>query len=411
MLCRSLYDHTRLVRIPCDTISHHAWKLVVCKSCPGIHLPWILRFFHMRNLWWSLFFNNILYVCKNKKYKQKILHFFLVCTHILYIHILYPHNSPRPTFCHFVFTVFKTSIDINKTGVSLNGVSLNGGTPNLHPKMFIFGRKTNSCWVPPFYTWNLFVLYFWASTLQNNVFSNQNRGHLGSMGIPNCGPDIRLWIFGLREWSRRKLLWFWTHWKTPPRKWTNVPFLKGSCQKEIWSSNHWFSGDVLVFRGESYSYGFWTQLSSVLFLVKWWHFNCTHPPETYIPHLFSPKTFRHTMKKCLKSNPNSDHLGQFWRESYGGFLKMVGFFPTPNWFSYLKSAHFGVWRWGGKPTIEGETSIWKPPQAKPMIFTTTPKNTTIWFRPQEVASSKEVSEGFGVALGASVGNKVDGSEV
>ena len=30
------------------------------------------------------------------------------------------------------------------------------------------------------YTWNLFVLYFWASTIQNKVFSNQNRGHFGS---------------------------------------------------------------------------------------------------------------------------------------------------------------------------------------------------------------------------------------
>ena len=43
----------------------------------------------------------------------------------------------------------------------------------------------NSCWVPPFYTSNLFVLYFWASTLQNRVFSNQHRGHLGSMYILN----------------------------------------------------------------------------------------------------------------------------------------------------------------------------------------------------------------------------------
>ena len=43
--------------------------------------------------------------------------------------------------------------------------------------------------------------------------------------------------------------------------------------------------------------------------------------------------------------------------------------------------------------------------------TTTPKNTTSGFDPK-VASSKEVSEGFGVALGASVGDyKVDGSEV
>ena len=31
------------------------------------------------------------------------------------------------------------------------GVSLNGGTPNLHPKMIIFDRKSNGCWGnPPF---------------------------------------------------------------------------------------------------------------------------------------------------------------------------------------------------------------------------------------------------------------------
>ena len=30
------------------------------------------------------------------------------------------------------------------------------------------------------YTWNPFVLYFWRSTPQNKVFSNQNKGHLGS---------------------------------------------------------------------------------------------------------------------------------------------------------------------------------------------------------------------------------------
>ena len=33
------------------------------------------------------------------------------------------------------------------------------------------------------FTWNLFVPYFGASTLQNKVFSNQNRGHLGSRYI------------------------------------------------------------------------------------------------------------------------------------------------------------------------------------------------------------------------------------
>ena len=34
-----------------------------------------------------------------------------------------------------------------------------------------------------FYTWNLFVLYFWDSTLQRFAFSNQNKGHLGSTCI------------------------------------------------------------------------------------------------------------------------------------------------------------------------------------------------------------------------------------
>ena len=30
------------------------------------------------------------------------------------------------------------------------GVSKNRGTPNSHPKMIIFSRKTHGCWVPPF---------------------------------------------------------------------------------------------------------------------------------------------------------------------------------------------------------------------------------------------------------------------
>jgi len=33
------------------------------------------------------------------------------------------------------------------------------------------------------HTWNLFVLYFGGWTLQNKVFSNQNKGHLGSRYI------------------------------------------------------------------------------------------------------------------------------------------------------------------------------------------------------------------------------------
>ena len=34
--------------------------------------------------------------------------------------------------------------------ISDMGVSLNGGTPISHPKMIIFSRKTNGCWVPAF---------------------------------------------------------------------------------------------------------------------------------------------------------------------------------------------------------------------------------------------------------------------
>ena len=39
--------------------------------------------------------------------------------------------------------------NVTKNGGKL-AVSLDGGTPNLHPKMIIFSRKTQSCWVPPF---------------------------------------------------------------------------------------------------------------------------------------------------------------------------------------------------------------------------------------------------------------------
>ena len=34
-------------------------------------------------------------------------------------------------------------------GLNLMGVSLRGGTPISHPKMIIFSRQANSCWVPP----------------------------------------------------------------------------------------------------------------------------------------------------------------------------------------------------------------------------------------------------------------------
>ena len=33
------------------------------------------------------------------------------------------------------------------------------------------------------YVWNLFVLYSWASTVQNKALSNKNTGHLGSIGV------------------------------------------------------------------------------------------------------------------------------------------------------------------------------------------------------------------------------------
>ena len=43
-----------------------------------------------------------------------------------------------------------------------------------------FGKKHGPTYKLYLYsTWNLFVLYFGASTLQNKVFSNQNKGHLG----------------------------------------------------------------------------------------------------------------------------------------------------------------------------------------------------------------------------------------
>ena len=152
-------------------------------------------------------------------------------------------------------------------------------------------------------------------------------------GIPNCGPRYSAVDFWrLRESSRRKLLWFWTHWKTPPQKWTNVPFLKGPFQKEISSSNHWFSGDVLVFWGSHTPMGVDHSWVPCSFL---WNGDTSiaHIPwKFYI--LFSPKHSDTPMKKCLKSNPNSDHLGQFCRESYGGFLKMLGFPNKTHRFSY-----------------------------------------------------------------------------
>ena len=48
-----------------------------------------------------------------------------------------------------------------------------------HPKRRL-GRTEEDDPTWSFMTWNLFVLYFEAQTLQNKVLSNQNKGHLGS---------------------------------------------------------------------------------------------------------------------------------------------------------------------------------------------------------------------------------------
>ena len=38
------------------------------------------------------------------------------------------------------------------------GVSENSGTPK-HPKMIIFSKKTNGCWVPPFMETPIYYVY------------------------------------------------------------------------------------------------------------------------------------------------------------------------------------------------------------------------------------------------------------
>ena len=61
---------------------------------------------------------------------------------------------------------------------------------------FSIGKpRTGRCWY--ICTWNLFVLYFGVSTLQNTSLSIQNKGHLGSryvyiyIGLPfNPGSQL-----------------------------------------------------------------------------------------------------------------------------------------------------------------------------------------------------------------------------
>ena len=54
------------------------------------------------------------------------------------------------------------------------GVSLNGGTPNLHPKMIIFSRKTHGCWGnPPF---KETPIYYVDSFVQCWYISNNSAG-------------------------------------------------------------------------------------------------------------------------------------------------------------------------------------------------------------------------------------------
>ena len=49
------------------------------------------------------------------------------------------------------------------------------------------------------YTWNLFVLYFGGWTLQNKVFSNQNKGHLVFLAyIDICVRTANQWLDGKR---------------------------------------------------------------------------------------------------------------------------------------------------------------------------------------------------------------------
>ena len=57
-------------------------------------------------------------------------------------------------------------------------------------------------------TWNLFVLYFWFLPLKNKVFSNQNRGPLGSryiyvrlVELGNTGLTPHLYLTWLYYWS------------------------------------------------------------------------------------------------------------------------------------------------------------------------------------------------------------------
>ena len=72
----------------------------------------------------------------------------------------YPHSTSlsvidiymcRCTIVDFVsnYSILVETIPINIHIFTCMGVSLNGATPNLHPKMIIFGRKTHSCWGNP----------------------------------------------------------------------------------------------------------------------------------------------------------------------------------------------------------------------------------------------------------------------
>ena len=56
-------------------------------------------------------------------------------------------------FTTCIYESLSTKTATNKDAVFFGkdmDVCLNGGTPNLHPKMIIFSRKTHGCWVPAF---------------------------------------------------------------------------------------------------------------------------------------------------------------------------------------------------------------------------------------------------------------------
>ena len=91
--------------------------------------------------------------------------------------------------------------------IYLNLNSTNEGTENHDLYVYIY----SFCMYIPFckyihvyiyilmFTWNLFVLYFGASTLQKKAFSNQNKGHLGSRYSKTCMINIYIYMTSFED--------------------------------------------------------------------------------------------------------------------------------------------------------------------------------------------------------------------